>query len=118
MRLAGPPLRAFTMRYVFAAVILATATTAAHATMPRLTPLPKSPTVEACRTWAASQDDDATTMWGVLPDGTGTDEVGKLRLTLHCLGDPTPDIVGFGSSAGGDAAYCRRHPRVAICKGM
>lgn len=106
------------MRNVLAATALVLSASAASATMPRLTPLPKSPTIEACRAWAAVQDDDATTMWGLLPDGNGTDEVGKLRLTLHCLGDATPDIVGFGSSAGGDAAYCKRHPRVAICKGQ
>lgn len=106
------------MRVAMSLVAVALSASAANATMPRLTPLPKSPTVEACRAWAAAQDDDATGMWGVLPDGNGTDEVGKLRLTLHCLGDAKPDIVGFGSSAGGDAAYCKRHPRVAICKGQ
>ncbi|MBN6824129.1 hypothetical protein JRF84_31680 [Methylobacterium organophilum] len=106
------------MRYALAAAIIASGTVPALATMPRLTPLPKSPTVEACRTWAAAQDGDARDMWGILPNGEGTEEVGSLRLTLYCLGDPTPDVVGFGSSAGGVAAYCKRHPRVAICKGQ
>jgi hypothetical protein len=104
------------MRYALAAVILATAAVPALASMPMLTPLPSPATPEACQRWAAAQGEEAREMWGVMESGKYLPEVGALRLSLMCLGDKPPAIVGFGSSAGGDAAYCKANPRTPICR--
>ncbi len=104
------------MRYALAAVILVIATVPAMANMPMLTPLPSLPTAETCQQWAAAQGEEAREMWGVMESGKYLPEVGTLRLALMCLGDKPPAIVGFGSSAGGDAAYCKANPRTAICR--
>jgi hypothetical protein len=81
-----------------------------------LTPSPEHPTLRECQEWAAMQDEDAIYMWGIREDGTSSREIAILRLTLHCLGDAPPEIVGFGSSAGFDEAYCERHPDVQLCQ--
>ncbi|MET3411638.1 hypothetical protein [Methylobacterium sp. 1030] len=104
------------MRYAFAAMILAFAVEPAMANMPMLTPLPSPATAEACQRWAAAQGEEAREMWGVMESGKYLPEVGALRLSLMCLGDKPPAIVGFGSSAGGDAAYCKANPRTPICR--
>jgi hypothetical protein len=96
----------------FAAFVLASA---AHATMPQLTPEPKPATPEACRAWVTSQSDDAMDMWGIQEDGTSSPEVAVQRLTASCLGQPVPEIVGFGSSIGVDIHYCELHPKQKIC---
>lgn len=104
------------MRYALAAVILAAVIAPAMANMPMLTPLPSPATAEACQQWAAAQNEDARAMWGVMESGKYLPEVGVLRLSLNCLGDKPPAIVGFGSSAGADAAYCKANPRTPICR--
>lgn len=88
----------------------------AHATAPELTPTPKPPTSEACKAWAAKQDSDAIYMWGRRKNGESSREIALQRLTLSCLGHRPPEIVNFGSSAGFDEAYCRKHSRFKICK--
>lgn len=104
------------MRYALAAAILAAAVTPSAASMPRLTPLPSPATLDACQRWASAQDEDALAMWGIMESGQTVRDVGTLRLSLMCLGDRPPAIVGFGSSAGGDAAYCKANPRTPICR--
>ena len=104
------------MRYALAALLLAAGTTGSLANMPMLTPLPSPASAEACQRWAASQGEESREMWGVMESGKYQLDVGTLRLSLMCLGDKPPAIVGFGSSAGGDAAYCKANPRTPICK--
>jgi hypothetical protein len=89
---------------------------AAHATMPLLTPEPSPSTQETCETWAAGQDDDAIYMWGMQKDGTTSKKVAISRLAGSCMGTKPPAIVGFGSSAGFDQAYCKNHVGQKICK--
>lgn len=88
----------------------------AAAAMPSLSSLPGARTVEACQGWATSQSEDAREMWGMLPTGEGSAPIGTMRLTLHCLGDAKPEIVGVGSSVGYDEAFCRRHPATPLCR--
>ena len=90
--------------------------TAAQATMPMLTPAPKVPTLKSCQKWAAGQDEDPIAMWGIREDGSSSSDIAVLRLTLFCLGDTPPEIVGFGSSAGFDQAYCEKHPNIQLCR--
>lgn len=104
------------MRYAIAALLLVAGTTGSFASMPMLTPLPAPATLEACQRWAATQGEEAREMWGVMESGKYLPDVGTLRLSLMCLGDKPPAIVGFGSSAGGDATYCKANPRAPICK--
>jgi hypothetical protein len=101
---------------LLALAITASATSAALATMPPLTEQPKGFSAEACRSWASRQDEDALYMWGMQDNGKSSRDVAILRLSLNCLGDPKPEIVGFGSSAGFDQAYCRRHKSAEICR--
>jgi hypothetical protein len=54
-------------------------------------------------------------MWGVQETGKSSPDLAQNRLLGYCLGEPTPEIVGFGSSAGFDKEYCRRHPSAGIC---
>jgi len=84
--------------------------------MPTLTPSPKKVSLAACEKWAARQSPDAIEMWGIRENGTSSREIAILRLTLSCLGDEPPEIVGFGSSVGFDAAYCEKHPDKKICE--
>lgn len=94
---------------------LITLATEAHANMPALTPHPSKANVAACEKWASSQDEEAIYMWGTLQSGGSSNAVGVGRLTATCLGDPKPDIVGFGSSVGFDDAYCKKNPKHKIC---
>src|SRR5262245_25058100 len=98
------------------ALLLISATTAS-ATMPLLTPKPTPATPDACRAWASEQDEDTIYMWGTQEDGTNSPEVAVERLTRSCMGHPTPEIVGFGSSVGFDEAYCKKHGDQKICAG-
>jgi hypothetical protein len=84
--------------------------------MPLLTPKPNPASAETCQKWAASQDDDAIEMWGIQENGSSSRDIALLRLALSCLGDRPPEIVGFGSSAGFDASYCKKHRGAPICK--
>jgi hypothetical protein len=87
----------------------------AHATMPTLTerPNPASPTT--CREWAAAQDSEALEMWGIQEDGKFSQSVGINRLASFCMGQPQPEIVGFGSSEGFDREYCYKHKEQDLC---
>jgi hypothetical protein len=87
----------------------------AIATMPNLSPRPDNPSVLTCKEWAALQDDDALEMWGLQEDGTHSRTVAIGRLIASCMGQPVPDIVGFGSSAAFNAAYCAKHPTIKFC---
>ena len=89
---------------------------AANATMPQLTPAPENRSLLTCREWAARQDDDATEMWGIQEDGTSSLSIALDRLTRSCMGQPAPEIVGFGSSAAFDDAYCAKHPTIKLCR--
>lgn len=88
----------------------------ALAMMPSLTEFPVIRTGESCQKWAAVQDEDAIAMWGLLESGKTSEDVGKLRLALSCLGDRPPEIVGFGSSVGVADQYCRTHARMPVCR--
>lgn len=104
------------MRAAFLApVVIAMLIGPALATMPTLTATPSSRTLQSCQQWAANQDDDAKAMWGLLESGSVNEDVASLRLTLSCLGDTPPAIVGFGSSAGAAQAFCKTHRRAQIC---
>ncbi len=92
-----------------------TQTTSASAAMPMLTPRPDDNTVRACAAWAHEQDEEAIDMWGVQQEGGSSYELGLHRLTSECLGEPTSDIVGFGSSTGFDDSYCSNHADAPIC---
>lgn len=88
---------------------------AASAMGPSLTAFPASRTMLTCQQWANSQDEEAPYFWGLLENGKVSEDVGKLRLALTCLGDRAPEIVNFGSSVGAADQYCRTRPRVPIC---
>lgn len=103
------------IRYAIAIASVVTTSTAALATMPALTALPAPATLQSCQAWATAQSEDAFDMWGVMESGKNSKDVAALRLTLTCLGDTPPTIVGFGSSAGSDAAFCKTHRRAAVC---
>jgi len=87
----------------------------AVATVPNLTPLPAVTTLQNCQQWAKDQDEDVRYMWGQLESGKVSEDVAQLRLTLSCLGDSPPPIVGFGSSAGAAREFCKTHRRAQIC---
>lgn len=88
----------------------------ADATTDPFTPKPKHPTVTACEKWAAEQTEDNIYMWGQEDDGTSSEKVAMGRLTDFCMGNGRPDIVFFGSSAGYDIAFCKKHPEaVTLC---
>jgi hypothetical protein len=98
--------------------LLGVAAFAAHvapawATMPLLGEKPPMRTDEACWAWADQQakDDETAFMWGILDDGNTDRAVAVRRLADDCLGQPKPEIVGFGSSAGFDRDYCRSTPK-------
>lgn len=105
-------------RRQFLVIVMLTllAATSGHATMPMLTSSPKPPTPTACKKWAAKQDADAIGMWGIQDDGTSSRAVALRRLANSCMGHRPPDIVGFGSSAGFDEAYCEKHTTLKLCK--
>ncbi|MDR3407708.1 MAG: hypothetical protein P4L68_04340 [Methylovirgula sp.] len=98
-----------------AVALLVVFSPSAHATMPFLTPMPDDRSPPSCERWAAQQDGDAIYAWGQQDGGGSSKDVAALRLALYCLGDPAPEIIGFGSSAGFDRDYCERHRRAAIC---
>jgi len=101
---------------MYAVVIAAClACTSAYATMPMLTPKPTNLTQGECNTWAANQVEDAVFMWGLQSNGESSRKVALKRLTDSCMGRPIPDIVGFGSSAGFDDTYCKKHRAEKIC---
>jgi hypothetical protein len=89
---------------------------AANATMPSLSPKPPVRSLSACQGWAAKQSDDAIEMWGILEHGSTSRDIAVGRLTRSCMGGPAPEIVGFGSSAGFNQEYCRKHQASKICK--
>ena len=80
------------MRTALAALALVAAAGGAQAMMPSLTELPSGRNLETCQRWATSQDEEAIYMWGLLESGKNSDDVGKLRLALSCLGD---DLTGW-----------------------
>ncbi|HEY1863548.1 MAG TPA: hypothetical protein VGG77_07640 [Roseiarcus sp.] len=96
---------------------LAAMTVPARATMPLLSEKPTMRTDAACWAWAEEQakDEEVAYMWGILDDGNSDRAVAVRRLADECLGKPKPEIVGFGSSAGFDRDYCRRHNHQKIC---
>jgi len=104
------------MRTLLAALVLVVVADEAQATMPRLTEMPAARNLQTCQQWASSQDEEAIYMWGLLESGKNSDDVGKLRLALSCLGDRPSDIVGFGSSVGAADQYCKARPRIPICR--
>ncbi len=104
------------MRALYLLLGLACATLPAHAAMPTLTALPAARTPDTCLAWATKQDAEAREIWGTRESGNASDEVAVMRLTLSCLGDPAPEIVGFHSSAGAGQAYCRKRPGAPICR--
>lgn len=84
--------------------------------MPALTQQPASPTLTACFDWSKAQNLEALEVWGTQPSGESSTEVGSLRLTLFCLGDEAPSIVGISSSAGAAESYCNDHSDQPICQ--
>jgi len=90
--------------------------TSALATMPLLSEQPSEKSAPACEQWAKAQDDDALEMWGVQDSGRASREVGLNRLKNFCMSGEKSEIVGFGSSAGFDAAYCRKHKTSRLCR--
>jgi hypothetical protein len=101
---------------VFHIPIFLFCSTYASASMPALQAFPGNPTILTCNRWAESQDEDALYMWGILESGEHSEAVGQKRLATYCLRDVKPEIVGFGSSAGFDEAYCLKHKDQAICR--
>lgn len=99
-----------------AALLIFAGVDAARATMPALSPAPASASPATCQKWANAQSPDAFDMWGLKEDGSRSREVAMLRLKSFCLGGGRPEIVGFGSSAGFDEAYCTRHGDSGICR--
>ncbi|WP_375789400.1 hypothetical protein ACE10Z_19800 [Bradyrhizobium sp. Pha-3] len=98
-----------------ALISLTICTGTASATMPNLSQKPSQPSQATCLKWAQSQNSDALETWGTAEDGTSSRDVGVMRLTLYCLGDGVPVIVGATSSAGAMAAYCTEHASAGIC---
>lgn len=90
--------------------------TNAFATMPPLTDMPNGKSVAVCLQWAKEQDEDSLYMWGTQDSGANSQAVAIDRLARYCIDGSQPEIVGFGSSAGFDEAYCRKHSRSAICR--
>lgn len=88
---------------------------AAYSTMPLLSEKPQLISPSTCQKWAATQDNDAIEMWGIQADGNSSKALALQRLTDDCLGQPAPEIVGFGSSAGFDDSYCQKHSEQKIC---
>ena len=86
-----------------------------HATMPMLADQPRPAAPGACKEWAVKQDDEALEMWGIQEDGKSSLAVGINRLASYCMGQPKPEIVGFGSSAGFDREYCNKHQEQDLC---
>jgi hypothetical protein len=86
-----------------------------HATMPMLTDEPKPALPKTCKEWATKQGVEALEMWGIQEDGKSSRTVGINRLASYCMGQPKPEIVGFGSSAGFDRAYCNKHQEQDLC---
>jgi len=100
----------------FAAVITLCMPLVGFAAMPALMPKPAPISLKACQQWAAEQDDDAKWMWGIQDSGNHSGDIAVARLTMHCLGETVPDIVGFGSSVGFDTHYCDDHSQARICE--
>lgn len=107
-----------TLTLVLMGIVFGSVSLRAYATMPLLTTQPVPATGSSCEKWAAEQDEDALYMWGQQEDGTSSNEVAKLRLTLHCLGEQIPPIVTFGSSPGASQAFCADHATTPICEGV
>jgi hypothetical protein len=106
-------------RYAALAVALESMFFGAHsavATIPRLTDGPNPSSITACKQWAAQQSGDAIDMWGIQEDGSSSRTVSLDRLARHCVGEPAPEIVGFGSSAGFNETYCKKFPTIKLCK--
>jgi hypothetical protein len=111
-------MRKMLLTAVVAAVAVGPWVGAAHATMPNLGPMPSVRTPSACHAWADKQliiDEDNESMWGMKEDGSSSRTFAIRRLTDHCLGKPTPAIVGVGSSIGYALSYCKRHPSAKLC---
>lgn len=106
--------RRLVVTLIFATSILIVAGNV-NATMPMLTDQPKPALPATCKEWAAKQDDEALEMWGVQEDGKSSRTVGINRLASYCMGQPKPEIVGFGSSAGFDRDYCNKHQEQDVC---
>jgi hypothetical protein len=87
-----------------------------YPSMPAPATLPTPPTVAVCQAWALSQDANVIENWGRQKNGTSSREIAVRRLTRSCMGGGNPQTVGFGSGAGFDTAYCRKHPRAEICR--
>ncbi|WP_267361479.1 MULTISPECIES: hypothetical protein [unclassified Methylobacterium] len=104
------------MRTALATLAFVVAAGGAQAMMPSLTDLPRDRTMLTCQQWATSQDEEAIYMWGLLESGKTSEDVGRLRLALSCLGDRPPEIVGFGSSVGAADQFCKTRPRVPVCR--
>lgn len=100
---------------VLATCILLVVAGNALATMPMLTDQPRPASPKTCKEWAAKQDDEALEMWGIQEDGKSSRAVGINRLASYCMGQPAPEIVGFGSSAGFDLDYCSKHQEQDLC---
>lgn len=107
------------MRYAlvaFTAAAIIAYSSGAWANMPPLTSRPRLVDMQSCQEWAASQDEDAIYMWGLQESGRTSTDVGKLRLTLYCLGDSRPEITTFSSSAASGQRYCKTHSQASICR--
>ena len=104
-----------TTRSVLATCITLMAAGNALANMPMLTDQPRPPSPMACKEWATKQGDEALVMWGIQEDGKSSRAVGLNRLASYCMGQPKPEIVGFGSSAGFDRDYCSKHQEQDLC---
>ena len=104
------------MRYALALVALAIGTHGALAMGPSMTDFPSVKSLGNCERWAASQDDEARTIWGLLPSGKTSSEVAKMRLTLYCIGDDVPGLATVGTSVGAAEDYCKDHSDFPVCR--
>ena len=103
------------MRTITTILSLACLAFTAFASMPELSRFLRARTDGACREWATNQGEDARYAWGMQEDGSSSLKSATARLRDECRGFAKPEIVGFGSSAGFDEAYCARHPGFRIC---
>lgn len=97
------------------ALALMSLSSPALSSMPVLTPSPSPATAATCTHWALQQDEDALYMWGTTESGDFSKVDAIRTLVGFCLGREAPDIVGWGSSAGFDDAYCEKHANAQIC---
>ena len=108
-------IRRHAMTFALASIALGSSSVGVFATMPLLTAKPVPATSSTCAQWAEEQDEDALYMWGQQEDGISSNDIAKLRLRLHCLGEDIPAIVTFGSSVGASHAFCSTHATYLIC---